>query len=92
VGAFPTGSPRDLIRSVADGFTNFSVMTLRKFQPQHFKVMLQNITVLEREIRGEVVEESDFEATRKKHFRLQNLNRARIIIQEFIRHRRIKMD
>ena len=92
MGAFPTGSPKDLVRSVADGFTYFSIVSLKKFQPHHLKQLLQNIMIHEREIRGEVVEEADFEAVRKKHFRLQNLNKARLMIQEFIRHRRIKID
>ena len=92
MGGFPTGSPKDLVRSVADGFTSFSIVSLRKFQPQHLKMLLQNIMILEREVRSEVIEEADFDATRKKHFRLNNLNKARLIINEFIRHRRIKME
>ena len=92
MGGFPTGSPKDLVRSVADGFTYFTVVSLRKFQPPHLKLLLQNITIYEREVRSEVIDEADFEGNRKKHFRLNNLNRARLMINEFIRHRRIKME
>jgi hypothetical protein len=92
MGGFPTGSPKEFVKSVADGFANISVVSLRKFQPPHLKILLQNITIYEREVRSEVIEESDFESNRKKHFRLNNLNRARLMINEFIKHRRIKME
>ena len=92
MGAFPTGSPKELVKSVADGYVTFSVITLRKFQPHHFRMLLQNILIVEREIRAEILEENDFDGARKKNFRLQNLNRARMMINDFMKHRRIKVE
>ncbi|MBZ0273013.1 hypothetical protein K8I61_13320 [bacterium] len=91
MGAFPTGSPKDFVRAVSDGFQTLSVTNLRKFQPAHLKMLLQNILILEREIRSDQPASEDFEAIRKKNFRLGNLTRARLVINEFIRARRINM-
>ena len=91
MGGFPTGSPKDLVKSVADGFTSFTATNLRKFQPQHLRVLLQNIDIVEREVRRTHVDEEDFEAVRKRHFRLGNLKKARLVIRAFIKSRRIKL-
>ncbi|MCZ7586385.1 MAG: hypothetical protein M5R36_25345 [Deltaproteobacteria bacterium] len=91
MGAFPTGSPKDLVKSIADGFTSFTAVSLKKFQPPHLRLLLQNLDIVEREIRREQVDDNDFEGVRKKNFRLGNLKRARLVVHGFIKHRRIQL-
>lgn len=89
MGAFPTGSPKELVKSIADGYTTFTVVSLRKFQPPHLRMLLTNFDIVEREFQVEQIDEGDFDNIRKKNFRLQNIRRARMMVREYIRARRI---
>lgn len=91
MGAFPTGSPKEYVKSVADGFVTMSIPGLRKFQPPHLRMLLTNMDIVEREYQAEQFPEGDFESIRKKNFRLQNIRRARMMVREFIRARRIQL-
>ena len=86
------GSPRETAKAISDGFLNLTVTNLRKFNtPDKLRTLLSSVTVLEREVRGEIIGDDDFEVARKKHFRLGNLRKARLVINGFIKSRRIKL-
>jgi hypothetical protein len=90
VGA--SGSPKDFARAVGDGFIMLTVTSLRKYQtPEQLRELLNNLTVVERETRNEVISEDDFEGNRKKHFRLGNLRKAKLVVQGFAKSRRIHL-
>ncbi|MCC6160504.1 MAG: hypothetical protein IT350_20815 [Deltaproteobacteria bacterium] len=89
MGGFPTGSPKELVKSIADGYTTFTVVSMRKFQPPHLRMLLTNMDLVEREYQSEQFDEGDFDNIRKKNFRLQNIRRARMMVKEYIRARRI---
>jgi hypothetical protein len=90
VGA--SGSPKEFAKAVGDGFVMLTVTSLRKFgTSEQLRELLVNIATVERETRNEVLEEDDFEGNRKKHFRLGNLRKARLIIQGFAKSRRIPL-
>ena len=83
-------SPKEYIKAVADGFAQMSVISLRKFgSSEKLKELLLYIATFEREFRAEIIPEEDFEATRKKHFRLGNLRKARMVIQNFAKSHRL---
>lgn len=85
-------STRELVKAVADGFYMLNITNLRKMgTSDQLRALLVSITTLEREFRNEVVSEDDFEAVRKKHFRLGNLRKARLVIQGFAKSRRIPL-
>ncbi len=87
-----SGSPKDFARAVGDGFIMLTVTSLRKYQtPEQLRELLNNLTVVERETRNEVISEDDFEGNRKKHFRLGNLRKAKLVVQGFAKSRRIHL-
>lgn len=86
------GSPKEMAKAIADGYLNLTVTSLRKFATSaQLKKILTNIDIIEREYRNEIVPKDDFEATRKKHFRLSNLRKARVVVVNFAKHRRIPL-
>jgi hypothetical protein len=90
VGA--TGSIKEVARAIADGFLMLTVTNLKKYQtPEQLRDLLNNLNIVERETRNEIVDEEDFEATRKKHFRLGNLRKAKLVVQNFAKSRRIPL-
>ena len=87
--AFRGLSPLKWSRDVSEGYINISVAILRKFQPHELKQAIVALQTVQREIRQVIPEEQDYDTARKKNFRTQNVNRALLVIQNFIKHRRI---
>ncbi|MDP8222017.1 MAG: hypothetical protein P9L99_01540 [Candidatus Lernaella stagnicola] len=86
------GSPREMAKAVADGYMNFTSANLRRFKtPEKLREVLNFLTVMEREVRNEIIADDDFDGTRKKHFRLGNLRKAKMVIQGFAKSRRIQL-
>lgn len=87
-----SSSTRELVKAVADGFYMLNVTNLRKLgTSEQLRAMLVAIAAMERELRNEAISEDDFDAVRKKHFRLGNLRKARLVIQGFAKTRRIAL-
>lgn len=85
-------SPKEFIKAVCDGYANVTVITLRKWgTSEKLRSLLSEVSVLERTTRNEIIPDDDFEATRKKHFRLGNLRKARNVIMNFAKTRRIHL-
>ena len=84
-------SIKEQVKSVADGFFSYTVTNLRKYTPHQLKDILSAIGTVEREVRRDVPTDGDFDAIKKKNFRLGNLRRSRLVVENFIRQRRIKM-
>jgi hypothetical protein len=79
-----TGSLKDFARAVADGFVMLNVSNLKKYREgDQLRELFNTLNIIERETRNEVIDEEDFEANRKKHFRLGNLRKAKLVVQGF---------
>lgn len=84
-------SAKKMAKDIAEGYINVTASTLRRFTPQELKLLLNSMTMITREVRGIIVEENDYDAMKKKNWRLQNLSRTTMVVNHFIKHRRIKM-
>jgi len=85
-------SPKEVIKAVCDGFLSLTVFNLKPYSTSdRLRLLLQEIIILERTVRNEIIQEDDFEAGRKKQFRLGNLRKARLIIEGFAKSRRIPL-
>jgi hypothetical protein len=65
-----------MVRDIADGYVIASELTFKKFQPADFKTFGFELDKLLREIRGNVPETGDVEATQKRQRRMQRLQQA----------------
>lgn len=84
-------SAKKYVKDVADGYINVTAANLRRFSPEELRQLLNTIAVVQREIRAIQVEEEDYDAIKKKNWRLQNLSRTNLVVNTFIKHRRIKV-
>lgn len=85
-------SPKEYVKAIAEGYVNLTVVSLRRFgTAEKLRLLLQYAAQLERECRNEIIPDDDFDATRKKHFRLSNLKKARAVIMGFAKSRRIAL-
>ena len=76
MSAFLGGSAYSMVRDIADGYIIASELTFKKFQPADFKTFGFELDKLLREIRGNVPETGDVEATQKRQRRMQRLQQA----------------
>jgi hypothetical protein len=76
MSAFLGGSAYSMVRDIADGYIIASELTFKKFQPADFQTFGFEIDKLLREIRGNVPETGDVEATQKRQRRMQRLQQA----------------
>ena len=85
-------SVKKLAKDISAGYVLVTAASLRRYAPQELKQLLTALSMLQREVRTEHLEDNDIEALKKKNWRLANISRTVLIINNFIRHRRIKMD
>ncbi len=84
-------SPKERAKSIADGFFSVTIPSLRKLTEGHLRDILKGIGIVEREVRREMPKEGDYDGIKKKHFKLGNLRRARLVIDTFVKQRRLKL-
>lgn len=89
--SFKGVSPKKMAKDISEGYVNVTAANLRKYQPADLRQLLNALNITLREIRGVVVPEGDFDAIKKKNFRMQNINRTIMVINHFVKHRRIQM-
>ena len=85
-------SVKKMARDIGEGYILITAASLKKYQPQDLKQLLTVLSIVQREIRTTSVPDDDFDAVKKRNWRLQNISRSMMIINGFIKHRRIKID
>jgi len=77
------GNPKKLAYSVAQGFQQFTPSTLRAYTMEDLKVLLFNLNIVLREVRGMQVPLEDVETLKDKNVKIRRLNQAITTIQSF---------
>jgi hypothetical protein len=77
------GNPKKLAYSVAQGFQQFTPSTLRAYTLEDLKVLLFNLNIVLREVRGTPVPLEDVENLKDKNVKIRRLNQAITTIQSF---------
>ena len=77
------GNPKKLAYDVAQGYQQFTQATLRAYSPEELKVLLFNLNIVLRELRGTQVPLEDFEALKDKNMKIRRLNQAITTIQSY---------
>jgi hypothetical protein len=76
MSAFLGGSAYTMVRDIADGYIIASELTFKKFQLADFQTFGFELEKLLREIRANVPDTGDVEATQKRQRRMQRLQQA----------------
>jgi hypothetical protein len=77
------GNPKKLAYAVAQGYQQFTQSTLRAYTPEELKVLVFNLTIVLREVRGAQVPLEDAENLKDKNVKIRRLNQAISTIQSF---------
>jgi hypothetical protein len=85
------GNPKKLAYSVAQGYQQFTQSTLRAYTPEELKILVFNLNIVLREMRGTQVPLEDFEALKDKNVKIRRLNQAITTIQSFAALKGIKL-
>ncbi|MBI3811714.1 MAG: hypothetical protein HY283_05865 [Nitrospirae bacterium] len=78
-------------RDVAEGFFTINTLVLKKFDPQSYKALHQQLKKLQTEVRGESFPLHDALAIRGRNARLQRLHGAIIILEHSAKERKIML-
>ena len=85
------GNPKKLAHDVAGGYQQFTPATLRQYSSADLKVLLFNLNIVLREMRGKQVSMEDSEALKEKHTKIHRLNQAINTIQAYSALKGIKI-
>jgi hypothetical protein len=85
------GNPKKLAYDVAQGYQQFTRATLRGYTIEDLKILLFNLNIVLREVRGTQVPLEDIEAVKDKNIKIRRLNQSISIIQSFAALRGIKL-
>jgi hypothetical protein len=77
------GSPKKIAYDVAQGFQQLTPATLRAYSPEDLKVLIFNLNIVLREVRGTQVPLEDLEGLKDRNVRIRRLNQAITTIQSF---------
>jgi hypothetical protein len=77
------GNPKKLAYAVAQGYQQFTQSALRAYTPEELKVLVFNLNVVLREVRGTPVPLEDVENLKDKNVKIRRLNQAISTIQSF---------
>ncbi|NCO53566.1 MAG: hypothetical protein GW875_15965 [Deltaproteobacteria bacterium] len=83
------GNPKKIAQDIADGFTSFSAPGLKKYTPADLKIILNNMAIVQREIRAIQVPQEDTLQIKAKNMRLSRLNQAEVVVRSFCKKMRI---
>lgn len=78
-------------RDVAEGFFTINALVLKKFGPEGYKALHQQLKKLQTEVRGEKFPLHDTPAIRGRNTRLQRLHGAVSILEHSAKERKIML-
>jgi hypothetical protein len=85
------GSPKKLAQDVAHGFQQFNQASLRQYTVEDLRVILFNLNLVLRELRGKQVPLEDIEALKDKNNKIRRINQTINVIQSFAATKGLKI-
>ncbi len=83
------GSPKALVKDVAEGYLAFTPLVLKRFTPEEIKAISTQIDLLLREMRGQAVPARNIPALREKNLRLGRLNEAHMVLTTYCKKNKV---
>ncbi len=76
---------------IAEGYIAVNPIFLKPLEPEVIKELRDELMKVQAKIRGEKIKHGNAEAIRWRNMRLQKLHAATMIIQNFVRERKIRL-
>ena len=86
-----SGSPKKMAEDIAGGFFSLSPPILKKYTPADLKVILNNLQLVQREIRQTQVPLEDVQQVKAKNMRLSRMNQAEMVLRSYCKKKRIPL-
>jgi hypothetical protein len=80
-----------LTHDIEEGYFVLNPLTMKKFEPEHFKPFHQAILKLMISVRAEAFPAHDVQGIRKRNTRLQRLRQALAILENIAKEKRIRL-
>ena len=84
-----SGNPKKLAQDVAGGFYSLSPPVLKKYTPSDLKIILSNLTLVQREVRQTQVSLGDVQLVKEKNMKISRLNQALMVLRSYCKKMRI---
>lgn len=86
-----SGSPKKMAEDIAGGFFSLSPPVLKKYTPADLKIILNNLQLVQREIRQTQVPLEDVQQVKAKNMRLSRMNQAEMVLRSYCKKKRIPL-
>lgn len=84
-----TGNPKKMAQDIADGFINLSPPMLRRYTAGDLKVILNNIALIQRDLRQQTIALEDVLAIKQRNNKMSRLNQAATVVRSYCKKQRI---
>ena len=85
------GNPKKFAQAVSEGFVRLSPPMLKGHSPGQLKTLLNNLELVQREIRQLQISLEDVEALKQKNYRMSRLHQAQLILRSYCKKMRIPL-
>ena len=84
-----SGNPKKIAQDISQGVVLVSSPMLKRYNAADLKIILNNMSIVSREIRAEQVPLEDIMALKKKNMKITRMNQAEMIIRAHCKKMRI---
>ncbi|SEA39729.1 hypothetical protein SAMN05660420_01992 [Desulfuromusa kysingii] len=86
-----SGNPKKMAQDVADGFYSLSPPVLKKYTPADLKIILSNLTLVQRDIRQIQIPLENVLLLKAKNMRISRINQALMVLRSYCKKMRIPL-
>lgn len=86
-----SGNPKKMAQDVAEGFIMISPPLLKNYTAADLKIILNNLTLVQRELRQVQISLDDIPALKAKNTRLTRINQAEMVLRSYCKKMRIPL-
>ncbi|WP_321368130.1 hypothetical protein [uncultured Desulfuromusa sp.] len=86
-----SGNPKKMAQDVADGYYSLSPPVLKKYTPADLKIILSNLTLVQREIRQIQVPLEEVQLLKAKNMQISRINQALVVLRSYCKKMRIPL-
>ncbi len=84
-----SGNPKKIAQDIAGGYQSLSPPSLKKYTPADLKVILNNLGIVQREVRQTQVPSEAVDLIKAKNMQLTRLNQAEMVLRSYCKKKRI---
>ncbi len=84
-----SGNPKKLAQDIANGFQSLSPPGLKKYTPADLKIILSNLTLVQREVRQLQIPLDEVMQLKEKNMQISRLNQALMVLRSYCKKMRI---